>query len=57
MKTYIVTIIGKKMSFVATQAKNKVEAYNKVKSKYTGARKTGVIVSAVHIDYVSCAKV
>lgn len=57
MKTYIVTVIGKHKSFVATEAYNKIEAYNKVKAKYSGARKTGVTVSAVHIDYVSFAKV
>jgi len=57
MKTYIVTVIGKHMSFVATEAKNKVAAYNKVKAKYSTASKTGVTISAVHIDYVSCSKV
>lgn len=57
MKTYIVTVIGKCVNCVATEARNKVEAYNNVKEEYSGARKTGVIVSAVNIDYVSCDKV
>ena len=57
MKTYIVPVHEKHLQFVATLAKNKESAYNKVKAKYSDARKTGITISAVHVDYVSFPKV
>lgn len=54
MKTYIVMTAS---SFIAVHAANKAEAFDKVKTKYSNARKSSVMLSAVHIDYVSCEKV
>lgn len=54
MKTYLVPTIEKgKLKYVAVEGKNKAEALDSVRSFFPKrtTRKTGIIISSVHIDY------
>lgn len=55
MKTFIINT--KTNGLIATQANNKSEAFAKVKSSYPKAQKSSILISACHIDFVSCNKI
>lgn len=58
MKTYIAfTKQNEGFKMVAIEANNMSEAYVALKSKGYRLNKSGIQVSAVHIDFVSCEKV
>jgi hypothetical protein len=58
MTTYIVNSGNSKINnFVAVEAANKKEAYEKVKAVKGSAQKTSISISSCHIDYVTCEKI
>jgi hypothetical protein len=56
MKTYLVPIHGKLLSTGVTKAKNKDEAFKKVKARYPNARKTGIVISGWDISMIDFSK-